>query len=132
MVPWLFGGLGAVPVTPPQSSKTMLRTLAGVMLSMVAMLGRPFGVGKGSGGKFMFWVAPETTMVASVIGYLNIPGGAFGGRHPLEGVPGAGHGEGKSKLCREGCPAGVIPFGKFESRYGETDDFISPELLSVA
>src|SRR5262249_17525368 len=69
-------GLGANAVTPPQSSKTMFRTLSGVLLSMVAILGRPFGVGKGLAGKFMFFVAPETTMVASVIGYENITAGS--------------------------------------------------------
>src|SRR5215468_6540934 len=115
------GGSPNVSVTPPQTSKTMLRTLSGVLLSMVAILGRPFGVGKGSAGKFMFLVAPETTMVASVIGYLNFPA------HELDGAPRTGHVVGKSKLCRDGLQAGVIPLGKFESRYGETDALISPE-----
>src|ERR1700722_16681437 len=31
--------------TPPQSSKTMLRTLSGVLVSIVSILGRPLGVG---------------------------------------------------------------------------------------
>ena len=59
----------------------MWRTLSGTLLSIVAMLGRPFGMGKGSGGKFMFSVAPETTMVASVIGYLRV-----GGSHTRQGA----------------------------------------------
>jgi hypothetical protein len=29
-------------------------------------------------------------------------------------------------------PAGAIPLGKFESRYGETDAFTSPELGSAS
>src|SRR6266481_7244951 len=117
-LPTVIPPMTCVFVTPPQSSKTMLRTLSGVLLSMVAMLGRPFGVGKGSAGKFMFLVAPETTMVTSATGYENCPA-----THELDGAPRPGHGWGKSKLCRDGLQSGSIPLGKFESRYGETDAF---------
>src|ERR1700731_146189 len=54
--------------TPPQFSKATLRTASGVLLSIVSMLGRPFGVGRGSGGKSMFFASPETSIVASVTG----------------------------------------------------------------
>ena len=60
------------PVTPPQSSKPIWRTLSGTLLTIVAILGRPVGTGKGSGGKFMFTGEPATTTVASVIGYLRV------------------------------------------------------------
>jgi len=73
----------------------------------------------------MALVAPETLMVTSVIGYVN----CFVLSHEI-GPKALGHGLGKSKLCRDGCQAGAIPLGKFESRYGETDAFTSPELGS--
>src|SRR5437588_11426409 len=60
--------LGLNVGTPPQSSKMTLRTASGFLLRIVAMLGRPCGVGKGSGGKSMSLAAPETSIVASVTG----------------------------------------------------------------
>src|SRR5204863_7117281 len=89
---------------------------SGVLLSIVAMLGRPCGVGNGSAGRFMSWAAPETSIVASVSGYEKCPGWQSDGE-----LPSAGHGEGKSKLCRDTLSPGAIPLGNCESRYGETD-----------
>ena len=107
----------------------MLRTLSGVLLSIVAILGRPFGVGKGSAGKFMFLVAPETTMVASVIGYLRI---VVAGSHARQAwLPDRDMGWENQNCAGTVLQAGSIPLGKFESRYGETDAFISPELGSI-
>src|ERR1700746_1961617 len=53
---------------PPQSSKATFRTASGVLLSMVSMLGRPFGLGNGSAGRSISLGLPETSIVASVTG----------------------------------------------------------------
>src|SRR5947208_15634819 len=57
--------------TPPQFSKTTLRTASGVLLRIVSILGSPFGVGNGSAGRSISLGLPETSTVASVTGYLN-------------------------------------------------------------
>src|SRR6516225_3122572 len=101
--PWTAG-------LSPQISKTTLRTASGVLLSIVPMLGRPFGVGKGSAGRSISLGRPETSIVASVIGYENCPA------HWSGEAPRVGHGFGKSKLCRDGLDCGSIPFGKCPSR----------------
>src|SRR5206468_12939339 len=103
------------PLTSPQSSKATLRTASGVLLSIVVMLGRPFGVGKGSAGKSISLASPETSIVASVTGYENCPDAQSDGLPPR-----AGHGTGKSLLCRDTLVRGSIPLGNCLSRYGET------------
>src|SRR5205085_2967849 len=55
--------------TPPQFSKMTLRLVYSfVSSSIVFMLGRPFGAGRGSGGKSISFARPETSIVASVTG----------------------------------------------------------------
>src|SRR5204863_3318713 len=80
---------------------------------------------QGAVHRFMSWAAPETSIVASVSGYENCPGWQSDGEPPS-----VGHGEGKSKLCRDTLSPGAIPLGNCESRYGETDACTAPELGS--
>src|SRR5215472_3785104 len=90
-------------LTSEQISNATLRTASGFLLSIVAMLGRPFGVGNGPSGRSMSLGVPETSTVTSVTGYENNP------LHLVGSPPRAGHGPGKSKLCRDGLHAGSIP-----------------------
>jgi hypothetical protein len=48
-----------VPGKAPQISKATLRTASGVLLSIVAMLGRTCGAGNGSAGRFMSSACPR-------------------------------------------------------------------------
>src|SRR3954468_2184065 len=70
-----FGSPMLVPGLLPQISKATLRTAAGVFVSIVATLGRPWGTGKGPAGSFISRGGPSTTTVVSATGYCNIVGG---------------------------------------------------------